>query len=394
MNFISQVQQYQSLVDDKTSVLRFPEPNESEYRQWMLQQEGRSAKFVMLLMAFIWLIFLAADFIRLADADAIYKGIAMLPLVISIRAPVMVMLLVITAVVLFVRPKLTPTMVQVSYFVMTLAASIISNIYETHGEYQSGWIPIVLIAPIFMLPIGVTFQQLLRLSIICAMTIVVCYVAMLEENQQHLLQIYFFCLLISLSAGLTGGYHKEKGFRTNFLLLRLSELQTFTDPLTNLGNRRFFTKFGTQLIDQAKREGDSLFFIILDLDWFKQINDTHGHKVGDKVLVQFSKQISAHMRRPMDFAVRLGGEEFAIMFYDSNERYVINAVLELQQQIKTIDIQLQNESLSLHLSFSAGIASLRQNDTLDTMYSRADRLMYEAKSAGRDRYIYESSESD
>lgn len=391
MNFTEQIQQYQQMLEKNTPGLTFPNQFEAEFRHWFLQHEGASARFVMLLMTVIWLGFFIADITRLGAIEATYKDIPMLGLVLWIRVPVLLMLGIVTALVFFSKASFLPRLVQVSYFFLTVSASVLSNIYETHGVYQSGWIPIVLIAPILILPIGIVFTKLLLLAGLCALAIVVCYVVMLEPDQRHLLNLYIFCLIISLAAGLTAGYHKEKGIRTAYILLKLNELRSFIDPLTNIGNRRYFREFGGLLLDKSHRDHEPLFFVILDIDWFKQLNDNYGHDTGDRILLKFTQLLKQHVRRPMDIVVRLGGEEFGLMFFGSDATYVLTVMQQLLTQAGSLTEHEVSDLAELRLSFSAGVTQVTADDCLDSLYARADKLMYLAKNSGRARFEFDGS---
>jgi diguanylate cyclase (GGDEF)-like protein len=160
---------------------------------------------------------------------------------------------------------------------------------------------------------------------------------------------------------------------------KLRELAV-TDPLTGLPNRRGFEERAQAMLAHARRHGLPLTALMLDLDHFKQINDAHGHEVGDRALQLFS-QLLKETRRDGDLAARLGGEEFCLLLHDGPA-----AGLPLDQRLRA---RLQQEAparLGLALDFSAGLAALRPGDTgIQPLLARADAALYQAKTAGRGR---------
>ena len=125
-----------------------------------------------------------------------------------------------------------------------------------------------------------------------------------------------------------------------------------------------------------------LTLMILDIDHFKSINDQFGHSVGDLALIEFAKVIDSTIRKE-DTAGRLGGEEFAILLPNTNMDAAVNMAERLRQRVASATIM--HEEGSVNLSVSIGVSSLSSADDLEALIGRADRAMYAAKSAGRNR---------
>lgn len=159
---------------------------------------------------------------------------------------------------------------------------------------------------------------------------------------------------------------------------RLVELAT-TDALTRLYNRGY----GSQLLDRelarAERSGHPLSFILMDVDYFKSINDQFGHAVGDQVLIEISRTLQ-NRTREIDMAVRWGGEEFAIILPDTPLAGAEKVAQQLQTGIRSLTKPDGN-----HLSMSMGVTRYRANEPVSSLLKRADRLLYQAKNNGRDR---------
>lgn len=160
---------------------------------------------------------------------------------------------------------------------------------------------------------------------------------------------------------------------------KMRQLATL-DPLTGLWNRRYFTDIATNIIARAQRSGSPLVLIMMDLDYFKNINDTFGHSLGDKVLhdvAQAMKKIS----RKGDVIARWGGEEFIILLPDTDVENAISFYERLRAQMSAIDT-----GTDLRITSSQGITEFKEKDSLESMIKRADDALYLAKTHGRDRF--------
>lgn len=160
-------------------------------------------------------------------------------------------------------------------------------------------------------------------------------------------------------------------------------LASITDGLTGLYNRRYLFLRLSEEIRQAAR-GDHPFSIVLfDLDHFKRVNDTFGHGVGDEVLIQAAGALRGAIRGS-DLAGRYGGEEFLVILPDTQAAEALEAAERIRSAIKA----LSWPELDLHMSLSGGVCEYAGTD-IDTLLEYADRRLYAAKAAGRDRVIGE-----
>ncbi|TRL35778.1 diguanylate cyclase domain-containing protein [Rhizobium straminoryzae] len=157
----------------------------------------------------------------------------------------------------------------------------------------------------------------------------------------------------------------------------------YHDPLTGLPNRTlFWAQFARTLMD-ARRESRKLTVAYLDLDNFKQVNDTHGHAAGDEVLKRIAERIEQRLR-PNDLAVRLGGDEFAIVLADVYQDEV-SALMRLREIHGAIAEDLRVGTARTSVTCSIGVSFHPQDgDTAEALLAAADRAMYEAKAQGRD----------
>lgn len=164
----------------------------------------------------------------------------------------------------------------------------------------------------------------------------------------------------------------------------------FTDELTKLPNRRAFFRLGEQMLRQARRYDSPLALIMLDLDHFKQINDTHGHGAGDEVLRQFSTLLKEGVR-DSDIAARVGGEEFAILLPESTLED--GDELASRLLLKTGNTLIRYRGKSIRTSASFGVTAIaREDHSLEDLLHRADHALYRSKDLGRNRISTEAPE--
>lgn len=159
-----------------------------------------------------------------------------------------------------------------------------------------------------------------------------------------------------------------------------------TDVLTGIANRRKSSQELTRLLHLAKRQGQPLCFVILDLDHFKQVNDQHGHDAGDKVLRRFGALLQQTFRSA-DVVARWGGEEFVVGLYGATRHQSWVRVIQL---LKTMHQQefTGASGEKFRVTFSGGIAEYPENGTsLQALYQSADAALYRAKAEGRNRVV-------
>jgi two-component system cell cycle response regulator len=172
--------------------------------------------------------------------------------------------------------------------------------------------------------------------------------------------------------------------------VQLSLEMAITDPLTGLHNRRYMSSHLDTLMKSAG-VNKPLSFLILDIDYFKAVNDTHGHDIGDEVLREFANRISANVRG-IDLACRHGGEEFVVVMPDTDSGFAFTVAERLRQSIECTPITISRAPNALKITVSIGIASSTGGDDVpDQLLRRADQALYRAKREGRNRVIAEAA---
>lgn len=157
------------------------------------------------------------------------------------------------------------------------------------------------------------------------------------------------------------------------------------DPLTGLANRRNFRGVQERALDVVARSGEPALLLMLDVDFFKKVNDTHGHQTGDKVL-QSVAHCLAQCVRPMDTVARYGGEEFAIILPNCQPSFGEAVAERIRQSIETLSIQI-SPSVTLKVTISIGGAYAPEwvRSTTALWTERADAQLYRSKAEGRNR---------
>ncbi len=153
------------------------------------------------------------------------------------------------------------------------------------------------------------------------------------------------------------------------------------DEKTGLYNNKFFENILDMEIEKAQRGNQKLSLFIIDIDFFKKINDRYGHVKADELLARLAKVIQKQLRRS-DVAARFGGEEFFILFPETNLDRAKRITSRLRTAIRS------DKTLKKHgVTVSGGLTQYKKKDTKKKLKSRADKALYKAKHTGRDRFV-------
>jgi two-component system, cell cycle response regulator len=159
---------------------------------------------------------------------------------------------------------------------------------------------------------------------------------------------------------------------------------TIFDGLTKIANKRYVCEFLDREIARATRYGSPLWVAMLDVDWFKEINDKHGHPAGDMVLERISAAMSAHVRHEQLLA-RYGGEEFVVVMPELEREDVRTFCETLRATVESERLESKGERIPVTISI--GAAAFAMGDTRETLLARTDEQLYRAKRAGRNTVV-------
>ncbi|ABO22666.1 GGDEF domain-containing protein [Shewanella loihica] len=199
----------------------------------------------------------------------------------------------------------------------------------------------------------------------------------------------FVCLLVII---ITGQKVLLQWFRKAILrdaekqqLLQQFKRMALIDGLTDLSNRRHFDEVLALEIKAAERTGDPLSMILLDVDFFKRLNDSLGHSDGDRCLVRLGEVLHGVASRPRDLAARYGGEEFAIILPDTDLSGARHIAEQIRYELKAAEIPHPDSTLGAYVTVSQGVCLWQPGLDADELLASADQLLYQSKAQGRDR---------
>ena len=176
--------------------------------------------------------------------------------------------------------------------------------------------------------------------------------------------------------------HEIEQLKSKMALYRTESLK---DPLTQIDNRRGFDKALAENITQSQAAGSSLCLIMADIDFFKKVNDTYGHLVGDNVI----RMVAATLKNSIkgkDLAARIGGEEFAILLPDTPFDGAMKLANDIRLSFEGLDLKKKSTGESLgKITLSFGVATYREAEAIDDFINRADEALYQSKETGRNK---------
>jgi two-component system cell cycle response regulator len=168
--------------------------------------------------------------------------------------------------------------------------------------------------------------------------------------------------------------------------VQMSIEMAITDALTGLYNRRYMETHVGTLVEQAVTRSKPLTVLILDIDYFKAVNDGWGHDAGDDVLREFALRIRKSIRG-IDLACRYGGEEFVVVMPETDMAVATVVAERLRRRIATEPFPIQQGGRKIDVTISIGLAALRREDNAAAVIKRADQALYRAKRDGRNRVV-------
>jgi diguanylate cyclase (GGDEF)-like protein len=360
-------------------LLQFNPPLEREYRAHVLEGAYSLKRVALYGGILIWLAFAAFDFV-LVHSHVIWW-------MFTVRMSVLGLLVFFAGLLIQGRHlRLLQPLSVVSILALGVGASMVVGIaHIVDPSYPYEGLLLICMAAYFL--IGLRFRE----AVGCSLAVLLAYVGMELFAGVPLPRLFsnMLFLLIGNLMGAIGCYLLEYKSREHFLVSRLMRVLADHDSLTGLHNRRSFNRQFERLLRQAQREGHTLALLLCDIDHFKAYNDRYGHQAGDKVLERVGELLSAAARRPLDMAVRLGGEEFGLLLYDSDRAQAQQCAEGLCASLEQLAIEHLGSDTSNRVTMSIGVAYLQpdQPGTLAQLYEGADRALYKAKAAGRNQVM-------
>ncbi|MCP4487443.1 MAG: diguanylate cyclase [Gammaproteobacteria bacterium] len=202
---------------------------------------------------------------------------------------------------------------------------------------------------------------------------------------------YFLILTLLLSAVTIAAifYFSFSFYRLQKDSYQKLEEIAITDPLTSIPNRRYLDMIFNREMQRIRRDCSGVAFGLLDIDFFKQFNDTYGHSEGDFALQQIASALQSSLQRADDYCFRFGGEEFCFMFHAKSIAEVKTVGERIRATVERLKIKHRENSVSHFVTISLGVAFLPKvtNESLGYMTKQADNLLYQAKETGRNKCV-------
>ena len=191
-------------------------------------------------------------------------------------------------------------------------------------------------------------------------------------------------------ASFTRDLRQIKKMESNILRLESESEKIYYDPLTGIYNRRFFDEGVNRVVNTLSRSGGILSLMMVDIDFFKNYNDTYGHTAGDECLKTIAEILSKSTSRVDDFVARYGGEEFAVVLPNTEEEGARMIADKMLENIRECNMPHENSSVADIVTISIGVTTGKVNpgQRADDFIVRADEQLYKSKQSGRNKYNF------
>jgi diguanylate cyclase (GGDEF)-like protein len=261
--------------------------------------------------------------------------------------------------------------------------TLIYYLSELYGfQFSQLGIVLIIMFGCLLLVLPIKHASIVTVIILCVFSAVNFY------TNHQLTDLIFVLTILSFVAGicLTINLVGQKTLYTNYLLINRLYNESITDGLTKLNNKRAFQEQVERLNAIAIRDKVTLGLIFFDADYFKIINDSFGHGVGDDVLKKLASVIDAKCRRSEDIGFRIGGDEFALILYGVNRKKLEEKCLEIVTDVANFNLNIKGKNIKTSVSLGAVLKSDNAKITSDNLVEIADEYLYEAKKNGRNQF--------
>lgn len=271
-------------------------------------------------------------------------------------------------------------------YLVSLGGSIINALYGKMDVERESSVMLLLVMAMF-LPMGLRVKESICLALTCIASVAVLGTVVPEtaESEHHHHLHLAFAMLMAAALGTLSAYQREYGQREQFLLRMELEWLARQDALTGLLNRRAFNEHLSLALASARRENHQVALLMIDVDHFKLYNDAYGHAAGDQALQMLAPVLGQLCGRPLDQAARTGGEEMALVLYDVTPEHQEHLCRKLLDGVDRLALGHGASPTTDRVSISVGFALSTPQDDSQSLYKRADALLYEAKRGGRNR---------
>ncbi|WP_295958819.1 GGDEF domain-containing protein [Rhodoferax sp.] len=273
-----------------------------------------------------------------------------------------------------------------------IACNAVAFVLAGHGR----GISLALMAVILMFGMfGMSMRQVVMVALYAMLLFGVAMLVAMEQaltdEPAVLYAAYFFMLLIVLTSstiltrrlGLMRAHTRKQKVQLALALKKIQLIAT-RDELTGTANRRFMLELMREEIQRADRSGATLMVAILDIDYFKRVNDSYGHQAGDRCLQAFARVVQSSIRTT-DRLARWGGEEFLILLGDTNFALALACLERVRAQVEQAVVAMGE--IEIRITVSIGVTQYQTGDSIEQTIDRADLALYAAKAQGRNQVV-------
>jgi diguanylate cyclase (GGDEF)-like protein len=254
----------------------------------------------------------------------------------------------------------------------------------SHGEPRA-FVRLVIVTIALYFVLGLRF----RLALAANLVAIACYTgaAIMISMPADILAQFLAMLVMSSVICAIGAYNLEHARRTAWLEGQLLAELALRDGLTGIHNRRRLDEHLEQVLQQCRRARKPLALLFADIDYFKAYNDHYGHQAGDDALKAVAEVHGLFARRPLDMAARFGGEEFALVLFDTDREQAVRIGEAIMDGVRGLRIAHAHSAAASSLTISIGIVCIvpASEDTCASLLQRADQALYTAKHGGRNQ---------
>jgi len=338
-----------------------------KFDQWMIRSSLLQIRLITALTSLLYIIYALINSIKVSSD--------VLPLMLTIHLYILPPLLFLISLMTFKKDfhKLTIFLLIIAPIIAAIGNLFITSKMEDPTLYMTELY--LILFWIFSVSGLRLWQAIISAIITSAIILYVTYFffSLSEEN----FLMHCFWMSASFSFGLLGAYLLEKSYKEVFSTHEQLTQLAVTDKLTGLYNRNKLDELLKDELNRNKYFQHRFGLAIMDIDHFKNINDTYGHQIGDTVLIEIGKLIQEEIRST-DKVIRWGGEEFIIIYLETDKQEVIRLVEQLRQKIEQHIF-----SKSIMLTVSLGLTLCSNEDSNASIIKRADIALYIAKNNGR-----------
>lgn len=265
-----------------------------------------------------------------------------------------------------------PAAYQVVLFVVY--TGLIAGAFNANSSvfiaFPAFYVPIVI--PLMIVMLGMRDEAFYALALLFVIYISLMYISSLRFYNQ---------LTYTLKLRFENESMAQELSKSNEKLVHLADI----DGLTQIYNRRSLNRFLSAEWNRHYRNQKPLSLLFIDIDYFKQYNDTYGHEAGDSCLIQIAQILQRNAKRSSDIAARYGGEEFAIILPEASTAEAFEIAQKIISCLKELSISHSGSYISEYVTMSIGVSTLipQQPDNMETLLTSADKALYEAKNCGR-----------